>query len=155
MRREYITEPSDLTQALIQMGLSKQTARGQQAKSIIDALARLTEDEKQNLVALRLDDLYHEAKELVEKMNDMYTKYDKLAGITDQLSNERCKDALILWREMMGYYLNYADHRDPAQGAKAISYILYAVFGGQARNNASASSTDIDVWSVVDEGKTS
>lgn len=112
---------------LRELGLNANAAKSKTAEAVV-----LAEDiGRIKAVNARLADLEDVLHEDGEKIKSILDSFQRLSEIEGELSSDRAKDALLLWREMLRVALEY--QVDPSSAAQNIGYVMYAVFGGQAK----------------------
>lgn len=120
----------NLYRTLREMGLNANAAKSKTAEAVVDTV--LAEDiGRIKAVNARLTDIEDTLQGDGEKIKGILDSFQKLSEVEGELSSDRAKDALLLWREMLRVALEYGV--DPSSAAQNISYVMYAVFGGQAK----------------------
>lgn len=119
-----------LYQALRDLGLSKQAATGPIARAVTDAFIS-DEAVRMKAINARLCDIENTLDGRGKEIDVILESFQRLAEVSGELQSEKAKDALILWHEMLRVSAEFGVPM--VDSAKSISFIMYAVFGGQAR----------------------
>ena len=121
----------NLYNALVGYGLSATQAKSKTAEAVVDVLLA-DEIKRVKAVNARLADIEDVMNSDGERIRKILDSFQKLADVTGELQSADAKDALLLWREMLRVAV--ADFRvDPDRAAHTIGYIMYALYGGEAK----------------------
>ena len=120
-----------LYNALIGYGLSKVQAKSKIAEAVADVF--LADDiSRVKAVNARLLDIENALSCDGEKIQKILNSFERLAEVSGELQSADAKDALLLWREMLRVAVT--EFRvNPDAAAHEISYIMYALYGGEAK----------------------
>lgn len=121
----------ELFEALKAYGVNANAAKSKTAEAVADIFLA-SDAQRVKLINARLSDLESVLESDGEKIQKILDSFEKLAEVSGELQSTDAKDALLLWREMLRVAVK--DYRvDPTAAASNISYIMYALYGGEAK----------------------
>lgn len=121
----------ELFEALKAYGVNANAAKSKTAEAVADVF--LTSDaQRVKLINARLSDLESVLESDGAKIQKILNSFEHLAEVSGELQSADAKDALLLWREMLRVAVT--EFRvNPDAAAHEISYIMYALYGGEAK----------------------
>ena len=138
-------ETTELNRKLIAAGLNSQQCNSKTAEVVVDVLAaeqglllaeakaQITKVENAVSNALyRVSKLYDRHTEAIEHADKLIEVLEKQNNACDELSSDRAKDTLILFTSLLKICAFYPNV-DMGQAIESVSYIMYAMLGGQAK----------------------
>ena len=138
-------ETTELNRKLIAAGLNSQQVASKTASVVVDVLAKdqgllLSEVKAQvekakneaESVQYRVRQLYDRHTEAIEHADRLIEILAKQNDACSELSSNVAKDTLILFTSLLKVCASYPN-LDMGQAIESVSYIMYAMLGGQAK----------------------